>query len=111
MAWATGRGLGACQGPHETTPSSLRQWLALESPHDARGCRLRLAAARAEFAALGVRSLDLLGSVARGEVCKESDVDLLVDFGKSIGLFHFFRVQRRLERSSGHAWIWSCETR
>jgi len=61
----------------------------------------RLAAARAELASLGVRSLDLFGSVARGESSPNSDVDLLVDFDKPIGLFHFFRVQRRLEEILG----------
>jgi predicted nucleotidyltransferase len=62
---------------------------------------LRLAEARTELAALGVRSLDLFGSVARGEAGKESDVDLLVEFDRPIGLFHFFRVQRRLEEILG----------
>jgi len=57
----------------------------------------RLVGARAELAGLGVRSLDLFGSVARGEASSDSDVDLLVDFDKPIGLFHFFRVQHRLE--------------
>jgi uncharacterized protein len=61
----------------------------------------RLADARAELATLGVRSLDLFGSVARGEAGPNSDVDLLVDFDKAIGLFHFFRVQRRLEEILG----------
>ena len=53
---------------------------------------------RAELAELGVRSLDIFGSVARGEAAADSDVDLLVDFDRPIGLFHFFRVQRRLEQ-------------
>lgn len=61
----------------------------------------RLAGARAELATLGVRSLDLFGSVARGEASPDSDVDLLVEFDKPIGLFHFFRVQRRLEEILG----------
>jgi predicted nucleotidyltransferase len=61
----------------------------------------RLAGARTELASLGVRSLDLFGSVARGESSPTSDVDLLVDFDKPIGLFHFFRVQRRLEEILG----------
>ncbi len=61
----------------------------------------RLAGSRAELAGLGVRSLDLFGSVARGESGPDSDVDLLVDFDKPIGLFHFFRVQRRLEEILG----------
>ena len=61
----------------------------------------RLAGARAELASLGVRSLDLFGSVARGESGPDSDVDLLVEFDKPIGLFHFFRVQRRIEEILG----------
>jgi predicted nucleotidyltransferase len=61
----------------------------------------RLAGARAELTSLGVRSLDLFGSVARGESGPDSDVDLLVDFDRPIGLFHFFRVQRRLEEVLG----------
>jgi predicted nucleotidyltransferase len=60
-----------------------------------------LAGARAELADLGVRSLDLFGSVARGEAGPGSDVDLLVEFDKPIGLFHFFRVQRRLQEILG----------
>jgi uncharacterized protein len=62
----------------------------------------RLSTARAELDALGVRTLDLFGSVARGEANEASDVDLLVDFVRPIGLFHFFRVQRRLEEILGH---------
>lgn len=61
----------------------------------------RLAASQPELATLGVRSLDLFGSVARGEAGPASDVDLLVDFDKPIGLFHFYRVQRRLEEILG----------
>lgn len=61
----------------------------------------RLAEGRAELAQLGVRSLDLFGSVARGESGPGSDVDLLVDFDRAVGLFHFFRVQRRLEEMLG----------
>jgi len=61
----------------------------------------RLAGARAELSGLGVRSLDLFGSVARGESGPDSDVDLLVDFDRPVGLFHFFRVQHRLEEILG----------
>ena len=60
-----------------------------------------LSAARAELGELGVRSLDLFGSVARDEASADSDVDLLVEFERPIGLFHFFRVQRRLEELLG----------
>lgn len=61
----------------------------------------RLADARAELAGLGVHSLDLFGSLARGEGGPSSDVDLLVEFDKPIGLFHFARVQLRLEAILG----------
>lgn len=48
-----------------------------------------------------MRSLELFGSVARGEARADSDVDLLVEFERPIGLFHFFRVQHRLEEILG----------
>ena len=60
-----------------------------------------LAGARAELAGLGVRSLDLFGSVARGESGPDSDVDLLVDFDRPVGYFHLFEVQDRLEAFLG----------
>lgn len=56
---------------------------------------------RAELEGLGVRSLDLFGSLARGDSGPDSDVDLLVEFNKPVGLFQFFRVQRRLETILG----------
>lgn len=45
----------------------------------------------------GVRSLALFGSVARGEATFESDVDLLVEFDRPIGLFELFALQDELE--------------
>jgi predicted nucleotidyltransferase len=61
----------------------------------------RLSEHRAELESLGVRSLDLFGSFARGEARPDSDVDLLVAFDRPVGLFHFFRVQHRLEAIVG----------
>ncbi len=49
---------------------------------------------------MGVRSLELFGSLARGDARPASDVDLLVEF-QPVGLFQFFRVQRRLEAILG----------
>lgn len=51
----------------------------------------------AELRAMGVASLALFGSVARNEARSDSDVDLLVEFDRPVGLFHFFRVQHMLE--------------
>lgn len=45
----------------------------------------------------GVRSLALFGSAARNEAGSESDVDILVEFDRRIGLFQFIRTNHRLE--------------
>lgn len=50
----------------------------------------------------GVRSLALFGSVARGEATAESDVDLLVEFDRPVGLFELFALQDELELILGH---------
>ncbi|MCK6530753.1 nucleotidyltransferase family protein [Myxococcota bacterium] len=49
-----------------------------------------------EIRALGVRSLSLFGSVSRDEARPGSDVDLLVEFDRPIGLFGFQEVQERI---------------
>lgn len=45
-----------------------------------------------------VKSLLLFGSVARDEANTESDIDLLVEFEHTIGLFTFVRLKRYLEK-------------
>jgi uncharacterized protein len=45
----------------------------------------------------GVKSLILFGSVARDEARTDSDVDLLVEFDRPVGLFAFVRLKRYLE--------------
>ena len=52
-----------------------------------------LAGHEAELKAKGVKSLAVFGSVARGEARTDSDLDLLVEFDRSVGLFHFTHVQ------------------
>ncbi len=59
-----------------------------------------LSAHRADLSRVGVRSLSVFGSVARGEAGLDSDVDLLVDLERPIGLFAFIRLQMQLE-----AWL------
>ena len=53
----------------------------------------------------GIKSLALFGSVARGEATETSDVDLLVEFERPVGLFHFFTVQHYLEDILGVAQV------
>ena len=45
----------------------------------------------------GVKSLALFGSMARDEATPASDVDLLVDFDRPVGLFGLFALQDYLE--------------
>ncbi len=51
---------------------------------------------RAEFEPFLVHTISVFGSVARGDAGPESDVDLLVEFERPIGLFAFVRLQMRL---------------
>ena len=53
----------------------------------------RIAGHREELRQLGVKSLALFGSVARGESTRASDVDFLVEFERPVGYFHFLDVQ------------------
>ena len=50
-----------------------------------------------ELSAMGVRSLSLFGSVARDEATVGSDVDLIIDVRRPMGLFQFFKIQHFLE--------------
>jgi len=49
----------------------------------------------------GIETLALFGSVARDEAGPESDVDVLVEFGRPITLFDLVAVQQHLERCLG----------
>jgi predicted nucleotidyltransferase len=49
----------------------------------------------------GVKSIAIFGSMARGEATPESDVDILIEFDKPIGLFEFVRVKFYLEEIIG----------
>jgi hypothetical protein len=60
-----------------------------------------LKSVRPDLERFGVSSLALFGSAARGEDRPDSDVDVLVEFGRPAGLFDFVRVRRRLERALG----------
>ena len=50
-----------------------------------------------ELERLGVKSLALFGSTARNEATSTSDVDILVEFNRSVGLFEFVHLKILLE--------------
>ncbi len=52
---------------------------------------------REALANLGVKSLALFGSSVRNEADAASDVDLLVEFDRPVGLFAFLEVKEFLE--------------
>ena len=51
---------------------------------------------QAEIKSFGVKSLALFGSVARGDARPDSDVDLLVEFDRPVGLFGLVALQQRV---------------
>lgn len=40
-----------------------------------------------------VKSLELFGSLSRGEQTEKSDIDILVEFRKTAGVFHLFATE------------------
>ncbi len=56
---------------------------------------------RAELREAGVKSLKLFGSVVRGEAGPESDIDILVEFSRPIGLLAFVGLKQRLAELLG----------
>lgn len=46
---------------------------------------------------MGVARIAVFGSAARNEAVPGSDIDILVDFDRAVGLLHFVRVKRYLE--------------
>ncbi len=62
-----------------------------------------VAAHREQLQELGVKSLELFGSVARDEARPDSDVDFLVEFDRPGGLFQLLQVQYYLEDILGRS--------
>jgi predicted nucleotidyltransferase len=52
---------------------------------------------RNELQQFGVKPIALFGSVVQGEAQDESDIDILVEFERPVGLFAFLRLRHRLE--------------
>lgn len=47
-------------------------------------------------ATYGVKKIGVFGSVSRGENLESSDIDILVEFSKPIGLFKFIELEEHL---------------
>lgn len=60
-----------------------------------------LAEHRGELERFGVKSLALFGSMVRGEARPDSDIDILVEFDRPVGLFEFVRLNIYLEKLLG----------
>ena len=56
---------------------------------------------QAELRQRGVKSLAVFGSLARGEATPASDIDVLVEFDRPVGLFEFIRLKMYLEELTG----------
>ncbi len=56
-----------------------------------------IAAHREKLQAMGVKSLDLFGSVARNEATPDSDIDFLAEFDDSVGYLRLLEIQYYLE--------------
>jgi|UniRef100_A0A7C3Z394 predicted nucleotidyltransferase len=56
---------------------------------------------RDELREYGVESLALFGSVSREEAAETSDIDILVEFSRPVGMLAFLRLQHRLAEILG----------
>jgi uncharacterized protein len=61
----------------------------------------KLVAHKADFDRLGVKSLSVFGSVARGDESETSDLDVVVEFNGPATLDAFMDLKDLLERISG----------
>jgi uncharacterized protein len=52
---------------------------------------------RSDLERLGAKSLAVFGSTARGQSGPDSDVDILVEFTRPVGLFEFLELKQFLE--------------
>jgi predicted nucleotidyltransferase len=81
-----------CIGPDQLPIRSIIKRLSRQEALST--LRAQQAVLHARF---GVVRLALFGSVARDEAGQDSDVDLLVEFDRPVGLFRFMELQSYLE--------------
>jgi uncharacterized protein len=49
----------------------------------------------------GVKKIGIFGSYVRGEVSRDSDIDILVEFDRPVGFFKFLELEERLSEWLG----------
>jgi hypothetical protein len=52
---------------------------------------------RFELNRFGVSSISIFGSIARGDARPDSDIDVLVEFSRPVGMFEFMDLKEFLE--------------
>ena len=52
---------------------------------------------RNELNHFGVASISIFGSIARGDARPDSDIDVLVEFSRPVGMFEFIDLKEYLE--------------
>ncbi|MBN1866662.1 nucleotidyltransferase family protein [Candidatus Sumerlaeota bacterium] len=71
-------------------------------PHDLKTIETILRERRDEIARdYGVAEIGVFGSLVRGEATEDSDIDILVEFDRSIGFFRFLELEERLSEYLG----------
>jgi len=73
------------------------------APPDKRAAIATLTAHRAELQSMGVYSLALAGSVARGDARPDSDIDLIAELRADRSLFDDIRLEHFLEALLGRS--------
>lgn len=53
------------------------------------------------FLEYGVKKASVFGSASRGTMNKSSDVDILIELGKSMGLVKYIKMEKDLEKKLG----------
>jgi predicted nucleotidyltransferase len=63
--------------------------------------RRKLLLCAADLSQLHIQSLSVFGSRARGDARSDSDLDMLVEFSRPVGLIHFTKVKNFLSAALG----------